>query len=284
MSSTAPALQAPEPGPLLSWFAGLSPKWLVTMLITTIVVIGTLRFEILQSMWILPIAIGTSIGTELLLSRFARGTFSPIQSAYISGTSMSILTQTQQGVLWPFALGAAISITSKYALTYRGRHLWNPTNFGISILVLLAPGSVSVLSQQWGNAVPTLAVIWVVGLLVATRARILHVSLAYVAAFFAFAALRAALAGESYLLEMAPITGPMYQLFVFFMITDPATTVRSKRGRILVAVLIAAVECAIRMPEVFSWIPLGEHLLKAPPIFALAIVGPIAKLIDLRRG
>ena len=30
--------------------------------------------------------------------------------------------------------------------------------------------------------------------------------------------------------EVAPITGPMYQLFVFFMITDPKTTVRSKIG------------------------------------------------------
>src|SRR5207244_466526 len=43
----------------------------------------------------------------------------------------------------------------------------------------------------------------------------------------------------------APITGPMYQLFIFFMITDHRTKVGSIRGRIDVAALGALVEAAI---------------------------------------
>ena len=49
-------------------------------------------------------------------------------------------------------------------------------------------------------------------------------------AFVAFAVLRAAVTGHPWLAEVAPITGPMYQLFIFFMITDPKTTVH-RSGR-----------------------------------------------------
>ena len=48
-----------------------------------------------------------------------------------------------------------------------------------------------------------------------------------------------------FLAEVAPITGPMYQLFIFFMITDPKTTVKTRWGQCLVAFLVAAVEMAL---------------------------------------
>ena len=56
------------------------------------------------------------------------------------------------------------------------------------------------------------------------------------------ALLRSALTGHPFLSEVAPITGPMYQLYIFFMITDPKTTVRPVWGQCLVAFLVAAVE------------------------------------------
>ncbi len=278
---TSAAVSRAQPTHWLAAFQSISPKWLITILITLILVVGQLAFQILESLWVLPVAIGSAICFEMLLSKVVRGRIGSLQSAYISGTSMSVLTQTQQGYLWPFALGAALSITSKYALTYRGRHLWNPTNLGISLLVLLAPSSVSILSEQWGNSLNTVMIVWVVGLLVASRAKILHVTLTYAASFLMFAGLRCAITGSAYWNEIAPITGPMYQLFLFFMITDPPTTVSSRRGRMLVAFLIAALECLIRLSDhlAIGWlVPLQQ----APPIFALAILGPIAKFLVLR--
>lgn len=284
LAQAPPAPPGTGTGKPLAW---LTPKWLVTILITLILVVGQVSFQILESLWVLPVAIGTAVGVEMGLSRLVRGRVGSIQSAYISGTSMTVLTQTQQGLLWPFALGAALSITSKYALTYRGKHLWNPTNLGISLLVLLAPGSVSVLSEQWGNAMGPVLVVWTVGLLVASRAKILHVTATYALAYVAFAGLRSGITGSAFVNELAPITGPMYQLFLFFMITDPATTVRSRKARMVVAVLIAAVECAIRLAGELDTGGLAASVLlplqQAPPIFALALVGPLAKLWDLNR-
>jgi Na+-translocating ferredoxin:NAD+ oxidoreductase RnfD subunit len=167
-------------------------------------------------------------------------------------------------------------------LQFRGRHLWNPSNFAISLLVVAAPASVAVLSQQWGNDLATNAVIWCFGLLIASRVRMLHVTLAYVACFVALAGVRSMITGGPLLAEIAPLTGPMYQLFVFFMITDPKTTVSSVRGRIMVAAAVALVEAGIRLAGDFHVGALAS-LYPAPPILALAIVGPLAKAIDLYR-
>src|SRR4029077_12175163 len=93
-------------------------------------------------------------------------------------------------LLWPFALGGFIAIASKYLLRYRGRHLWNPSNFAISLLLLAAPASVAILSRPWGNDLATNAEIWGFGLLIVSRVPMLHVTITYVASFVALAVLR----------------------------------------------------------------------------------------------
>ncbi len=100
--------------------------------------------------------------------------------------------------------------------------------------------------------------------------------------FVALAGMRSMITGGPLLAEIAPLTGPMYQLFVFFMITDPKTTVRSVRGRIVVAAAVALVEAGIRLAGDLHVGALAS-LYPAPPILALAIVGPLAKAIDLYR-
>jgi Na+-translocating ferredoxin:NAD+ oxidoreductase RnfD subunit len=98
----------------------------------------------------------------------------------------------------------------------------------------------------------------------------LHICATYVASFILFALLRSQLTGHAFAAEVAPITGPMYQLFVFFMITDPKTTVTGRWAQALVAFLVAAVECVLRLDQ-------NVHA----PYFALFLVGPPANLIDI---
>lgn len=260
----------------------VDPRYLVSFLITLVLVMGEARYGILGGYDRLATSLGVCVATELLLSRLIRGRFASPQSAYISGISLALLLKPQAGLLWPFALGGFLAIASKYVLTYRGRHLWNPSNFAISLLVVAAPANVAILSHQWGNHLATNAVIWAFGLLIASRARVLHVTMAYVVSFLALAAARSALMGTPLLPEIAPITGPMYQLFIFFMVTDPRTTVSTARGRIGVAALVALVEAVIRLAGDHHLALLGP-LYPAPPILALAIVGPLAKWLDLRR-
>jgi Na+-transporting NADH:ubiquinone oxidoreductase subunit NqrB len=222
------------------------------------------------------------LATEAVLSWFDRGKVVNLLSAYISGISLTLLVKPQGGALWPFALGGFLAISSKYVLRYRGNHLWNPTNFAVAALLLLAPDRVSVLSHQFGNDVTTNLVIWIFGLIIAARVGVLHITLTYVASFLALNSARAAILGQPLLPEIAPITGPMYQLFIFFMITDPRTIVSGRRRQILVAVLIAVMETLIRFASDKGW-PLPTAFNVAPAFLALALVGPVAKWLDLHR-
>ncbi|MCY4598796.1 MAG: hypothetical protein OXF27_02615 [Acidobacteria bacterium] len=94
----------------------------------------------------------------------------------------------------------------------------------------------------------------------------------YVAAFLVLALVRSWLGGGAWLAEAAPITGSMYQLFVFFMITDPRTTVRSRRAQCAVVLGVAVAEGVLRLAEVVY-----------APFYALFLVGPAAMLLDLYR-
>src|SRR5262249_1448544 len=165
------------------------------------------------------LAIASSIVMELVLARLFTGKWPHLASAYITGISVGILIRSP--ALWPYMLCSLISITSKYAIRWRGRHLWNPSNLGVSALLFLAPPPVASLSVHWGNAVWPMLVIWFLGSLIIWRLKRFHICATYVVSFLALAAIRSAITGDPFEAAVAPITGPMYQLFIFFMITDP---------------------------------------------------------------
>ena len=275
---------AAEPSPAVRVWnqtRSIDPRYLIAFLITVVLVGAQLRYHMVGGYERLAIALGACVATEAVLSWFDRGHVVNLLSAYISGISLTLLTKPQGGALWPFVIGGFLAIASKYVLRYRGNHLWNPTNFAICALLLAAPEHVSVLSHQFGNDFVTNVVIWCFGLIIAARVGVLHITLAYVLAFFALNAARAAAFGQPVLPELAPITGPMYQLFVFFMITDPRTVVRGKQKQIIVAVIIALAEALIRLASDKGW-PLPTAFNAAPPLLALALIGPVAKWLDLR--
>ncbi len=258
----------------------LDPRYLIAFLITLVLVVAQLRYHVVGGYERLLIALLTCTATEAVLSWFVRGRVANVQSAYISGISLTLLLKPQGAALWPFVLGGFLAIASKYVLQYRDTHLWNPTNFAITALLLAMPNRVSVLSHQWGNDVATNLVIWVFGLVIATRVKVVHITLTYVASFLILNTLRATVLHQPVLPEIAPITGPMYQLFIFFMITDPRTIVRDRRWQMIVAVIIAVAEAAIRFTSDQGW-ALPTAFSVGPAFLALAIVGPIAKGIDL---
>jgi Na+-translocating ferredoxin:NAD+ oxidoreductase RnfD subunit len=261
----------------------VDPRYLIAFLITLVLVAAQIRYHMFGGYDRLVLALGVCVATELLLSWFDRGRVVNLLSAYISGISLTLLVKPQGGALWPFALGGFLAISSKYVLRYRDNHLWNPTNFAVTALLLAAPDRVSVLSHQFGNDLTTNLVIWAFGLVIAARVGVLHITLTYVASFLLLNGARAAALGQPLLPELAPITGPMYQLFVFFMITDPRTVVRGWRPQIVVAVSIALMETLIRFASDSGW-PLPTAFNAAPAFLALALVGPLAKWIDLRRS
>ncbi|MCC5915142.1 MAG: RnfABCDGE type electron transport complex subunit D [Balneolaceae bacterium] len=238
------------------------------LLISGILLAAHISFGILDTWTKLFAAIGTAFIVESVLHKAVTGRWRDLSSAYVSGISAGILVRSP--MIWPFALCAAISIASKYVFRVKGQHIWNPTNFGIVVMLIIASDSMAVLSIQWGNNMWAMLVIWLVGLYTISKVNRFNICLSYILAFIAFAWVRAAFTGGTFAAEVAPLTGPMYQLFVLFMITDPKTTVRSKTGQSVVAVMIAFTEMLFRFGEAVY-----------APFYALFVVGPIALLIEM---
>ncbi len=246
----------------------LDNRYVAPAFITCILLAGHLSFGMLESYPKTLLAIVTSIALELVLGRIFFDKWIHPASAYISGISVGILLRSP--AYWPYALCSAISITSKYVLRVKGRHIWNPSNFGISVMLFLAPETVASLSIQWGNYLSPMLVIWILGSVIIWRLRRFHITGIYVASFVALAFLRSWMTGSPWQSEIAPITGPMYQLFIFFMITDPKTTVRSRKGQCAVVFVVALVEMVLRLYQIVY-----------APFYALFIVGPTAMLIEI---
>ena len=136
-------------------------RYLAPMFITCILLVGHLSFGFLESYTRTALAIVVAIIAELILGRIFFGKWLNLASAYITGISVGILVRSP--AFWPFALGSLISIMSKYVLRVKGRHIWNPSNFGIAVLLFLAPETMAILSVQWGNNLLPIAVIWILG-------------------------------------------------------------------------------------------------------------------------
>jgi enediyne biosynthesis protein E5 len=246
-------------------------RYLAPVLVTMVLIAGQLSFGFLESWSRTALAIATAIAVEMILGRVFTGRWPHLASAYVSGISVGILVRSPE--YWPYALCAAISITSKYLIRVDGRHIFNPSNLGMVAMLVLAADTVAGLSVQWGNNLLPLLAVWCFGAAIIASLGRFHITFTYVAAFVLFSVVRAQVTGHPWLSEVAPITGPMYQLFIFFMITDPKTTVRPKWAQALVAFLVAAVEALLRLMEFVH-----------APYYALFLVGPAANLIEIARA
>jgi hypothetical protein len=206
---------------------------------------------------------------ELLIGRFYYGKWPHAASAYVSGISAGILIKSPE--LWPFVMCGLLSITSKYVLRIGDRHIWNPTNLGVTLMLFLAPQHVAPLSVEVGNEIWAVLVIWCLGAMVLYNLGLLHIPVAFVLTFVPLAFVRAWVTGQPWLTELAPVTSPMFQLFIFFMITDPKTITKKRWSQILVAVLVGIAETVLRL----------AFRDKYSLFHSLFIVGPIANVVEI---
>jgi hypothetical protein len=215
------------------------------------------------------VAIVVTTIAELIIGRFFWGKWPHLASAYISGISVGILIKSP--LLWPFILCSLVTISSKYVLRIGKRHLWNPSNFGVTMMLLLAPDSVATLTVQAGNNGLSVVAIWILGGLIMYRLGLFHIPLAFVLSFIPLAFLRSYVTGHPWQAEISPITSPMFQLYMFFMITDPKTITHRKWSQIVVAILVACMETFWRLA--FKDIHSLYH--------ALFTVGPVTNFIEI---
>jgi len=182
------------------------------------------------------VSLGTALVAQYACTRiWSQPKFDP-KSALISGLSLCLLLRTNHPML--AALAAMIAITSKFALRWNGKHLWNPTNVGIVASMLLTR-DVWVSPGQWGSVAFFGFLIACLGGLVVNRAARSDVTYAFLGSWLALLFGRAFWLGQTYRVPLHQLQNGALPIFAFFMISDPKTTPNSRAGRILFAALVA---------------------------------------------
>jgi Na+-transporting NADH:ubiquinone oxidoreductase subunit NqrB len=158
------------------------------------------------------------------------------RSALISALSLCLLLRTNSLLL---AIAAAIvTVGSKFVIRIGGKHVFNPTNFGI-VAMMLATGQVWVSPGQWGNVAFFAFLMACLGGLVVNRAARSDVTFAFIVSYMVLVVGRSLWLGEPLVIPLHRLQSGALLLFTFFMISDPRTTPNSRAGRMLFALLVA---------------------------------------------
>jgi enediyne biosynthesis protein E5 len=197
--------------------------------------LGWLHFDITPDR--AALLLGTALLTQYLCTKIWRlPKFDP-KSALISGLSLCLLCRTNFAAV--AILAAVVTISSKFIVRWKGKHIFNPTNFGLVFLMLLgAPVWVS--PGQWGNVAFFGFLMACLGGLVVNRAARSDVTYAFLLSFAALQFGRAAWAMQRWQVPLHRMESGALLLFAFFMISDPKTTPNSRAGRVLFACLVTA--------------------------------------------
>lgn len=159
------------------------------------------------------------------------------RSPFISSLSLCLLVRTNS--LWLAIAVAFIAIASKFVIRRGGKHVFNPTNFAIVVMIVLSEG-LWVSPGQWGSAMWVAFLVACLGIVVIHRSSRSDVTFALIG-FYSLALVgRALWLGDPVSIPLHQLQSGAFLLFAFFMISDPKTTPDSRAGRILFAFLVTA--------------------------------------------
>jgi hypothetical protein len=167
-------------------------------------------------------------------------------SAYISMMSIGLLLNYSHNYYLLF-LPVFFTIASKYVLTFRGRHVFNPSLFGMVCALLLGKDLYSSApAYQWGGS-------WALAAFMITAACALFLfrirRTALIVSFLGFYALQTLL--RAYILRdhlpmetliLGTLTSPRFYLFTFYMMTDPKTSAKSTGQQISWSIAVVLVD------------------------------------------
>jgi Na+-transporting NADH:ubiquinone oxidoreductase subunit NqrB len=245
------------------------PRLYQILVLASLLVYGVTRLDLEIRPGRALALLGTALLTQWACTRLWRlPAFDP-RSALISGLSLCLLLRTNSMALAVAA--AVVTIASKFVLRVRGKHVFNPTNFGIVALMLATGGAVWVSPGQWGSAAFFGFLTACLGGLVVNRAARSDVTYAFLAFYLAILFGRALWLGQPMAIPLHQVESGAFLIFTFFMISDPRTTPDSRAGRVLFALLVAL---GAGFVHFVLYRPNGLLL-------SLAFLSPLVPLLDL---
>ena len=250
------------------------PRLQLAVVITSLQVLGQVAFEFKLSIAQILISILTCAVLEVGIAFRRQKVILWPASAMLTGNGVSFVLRVPGTVHgdwwslngWKIYVGtAAVALLSKHVIAFRGRHLFNPSNFGLVLCFLvLGKEKAYPLEFWWGPMswwmVLTLAIIVGGGLAILLRIGLIWIAVGFWLSFAAgigVLALRGHAMTASW--HLGPITSayfwwvlitsPEILVFTFFMITDPRTIPSGRLARVVYAVTIGLLATLLIAPQ-----------------------------------
>lgn len=214
-------------------------------------------------------AFSGSILAQALAIRFGGAPGHSMKSAIITSLGISLLFKANSP--WLFLFAALFAIGQKFLVRINGKHIWNPANFGIVVMILLS-GEAWISPGQWGSSAVLVFIIGTGGLAVLSHVKRLETGFAFMLTIAVLEYFRTIvfLGWEWDVLLLKLSSGSLW-LFALFMITDPMTIPNGRITRIIWSVIVASV----------SFYLTNFKFINAAPFWVLFFATPFTPVFDL---
>jgi enediyne biosynthesis protein E5 len=242
------------------------PRWYQIACLSGLLTYGVTFLEFDVSPVRIAAIIATAQLTQYACSRWKQIPYDPL-SAMISALSLCLILRANHlGVL---LMGAVIAVGSKFVLRVANKHIFNPTNFGIALAVILT-GDAWISPGQWGNQATLAFLFACLGGFVVHRSNRMDVTFATLLFWGGIVIGRSWWLGEPMTIPFHRLQSGSLLLFSFFMISDPKTTPDHRVGRILFAFLVCG----------FAWYWQFKLFKNSGLIWGLVLMSPLVPVID----
>ena len=256
-----------DTGSRFEWEHGLwrDPRHYQIAVLSTFLILGFWYFDFGPAPQQAALTLAAALLAQALAYAGLRIPSRDFRSSIITGLSLCLLLRASHPG-W-MILAATLSIWSKFLIRWRGRHIFNPANFGI-VLLLVLTNRVWVSAGQWGSSLWLGFFISCLASMVLGRAGRWDISLGFLAAYGGLLLVRALYLGETLAIPQRQFLSGSLLLFAFFMISDPKTVPESRRGRLVFAGATALL--AVGMQHNFYY-PITNGLFFALPMVSLLL-------------
>ena len=193
--------------------------------------------------------------------------FTSLKSALITGLGLCLLLRANH--FSTMLLAAGLAIASKFIFRVRGKHFFNPANFGI-IAALTLTKDAWVSPGQWGTDWWYLALFLATGGLVLKKIGRWETSLVFLGVYASLEAIQNVWLGWDSEVLLHHLSSGSLLVFALFMLTDPRSIPNAIKGRIIWAISIA----------VLTFVLQYTLYLQTAMFWALFCLSPFTILLD----
>ncbi len=215
---------------------------------------------------IIALTAGATLAMQFIFFKALKIPSNDYRSPLITALSLALLFKTN--LIWLYPLVGAVAMASKFLIRVNNKHLFNPANAGIVLMLVLLPTHAWVSPGQWGNE------IWLGFALISLAAIVLNkagradTALFFLGSWIALLMARALWLGDPLSIPIHNLQSGALLIFAFFMISDPMTTPNNRAMRFVFALCVAVV--AYILQYVFQ---VREAIFYA--LFAVCMVTPL---------